>query len=52
MIRPFQKKFNSLNSLASFNDPMKDDINEDFYNYYDNEEKHTEEDVVYNLYGR
>ena len=52
MILPFQKTFNSLNSLTSFNDPNKDDINEEFYHYYDNEENNTEEDVVYNLYGR
>ena len=52
MIRPFQKQFNSLNSLPSFNDPHKDNINLEFYDYYDNEENNTEEDVVYSLYGR
>ena len=56
MILPFRKKTNTLNSLPAYNDrkiyPNKDDIQDEWYHYYDNDEDSRDADVVYNLYGK
>ena len=56
MILPFRKKTNSLSTLPAYNDrktnPKEDDIHDEWYHYYDNNEDSREADVVYNLYGK